>query len=105
MLYRGVANEHAAGQRLLCFSLNQEFLRSIDAARGHKTRSQFVREAVFQIVKEMGIRVNPDVIHPPDRARLIRFGRTEHDRNWRTIAAQSLRKHRPKKQRKKELNN
>jgi hypothetical protein len=62
-------NQRGPGQKLICFSLDRQFLAAIDLARGAKTRSQFVREAIFREVSSSGIRLDPKIIFPPDRAR------------------------------------
>lgn len=42
----------------------------MDEARGAKTRSFFVREAIANYLKALGVTVTDDMIYPPDRTRL-----------------------------------
>jgi hypothetical protein len=93
-------NVRAKGQKLICFAVDQDFLSGIDAARGGKTRSQFVREAIFRELTEIGIRLNPKIIFPPDRAGVIQFV-GNNNRNITQRAAEAPPKHRTKKGKKK----
>lgn len=63
-------NVRAIGQTLVTFYLDEEFLRALDRARGRKTRSQFIREAVFREIQASGVRIDPNLIFPPDRVRV-----------------------------------
>jgi metal-responsive CopG/Arc/MetJ family transcriptional regulator len=49
-----VPNVRAKGQTLISFPIDEEFLAKLDAARGHKTRSQFIREAIYKECHRLG---------------------------------------------------
>jgi len=50
-----VPNVRAKGQKLIGFPIDSGFLAKLDAARGRKSRSQFIREAIFREVKSLGL--------------------------------------------------
>lgn len=62
-------NKRGKNQTLLAFSLDVGLLESIDVNRGPKSRSQFIREAIFEKLVAMGSSVDPSIVHPPDRVR------------------------------------
>lgn len=47
-------------------------LEEIEAARGRKSRSQFIREAVAEKLRGLGMTVPDDIVFPPDRAGGVR---------------------------------
>jgi hypothetical protein len=56
--------------------LDPELLKALDEkrARERQTRSEFIREAIFQSVRDLGT-VTRDVIYPQDRVGKSRGGR------------------------------
>jgi hypothetical protein len=62
-----------AGQVFIGFQADAELIRDLDRARGRTDRSQFVREAIADKLKKMGIAVPDDLVYPPARARVIQF--------------------------------
>lgn len=64
-----VANQRGEGQTLIAFPLDERFLAAVDRARGGKSRSAFVREALLGYmndVHQMGL--PKSIIEAPDRA-------------------------------------
>lgn len=53
---------------LLPFKLDPDFLEKIDAARGFKSRSFFIREALANYLRTLGYDITDSMIYPPDRA-------------------------------------
>jgi hypothetical protein len=68
-----MSNSRGAGQRMLTFWADAELLADIEKSRGRKDRSQFIREAIAEKLKGMGIHVREDLIYPPSRAQVINF--------------------------------
>ena len=62
-----------AGQVFIGFQADAELIRDLDRARGRTDRSQFVKEAIADKLKKMGIVVPDDLVYPPARARVIGF--------------------------------
>src|ERR1051325_6663600 len=62
-----------AGQVFIGFQADAELIRDLDRARGRTDRSQFVREAVADKLKRVGIAVLDVLACPPARARVIQF--------------------------------
>jgi metal-responsive CopG/Arc/MetJ family transcriptional regulator len=62
-----------AGQVFIGLQADAELIRDLDRARGRTDRSQFVREAIADKLKKMGIAVPDDLVYPPARARVIPF--------------------------------
>lgn len=61
-------NQRASGQTLIGCHLNEEFVAAIDAARGSKSRSQFLREALYLYLRDHHRRDLPERLkHAPDR--------------------------------------
>ena len=62
-------------QTLIAIRLDPELLEAIDKKRAasRKSRSQFVRDAIFQAVREMGIA--QDLAYPQDRVGESKGGR------------------------------
>lgn len=61
-------NQRGPGQRLVAFPLDEQFLAEIDEARGSQSRSEFVREAIYRLLKEKGRHLPAAVVKAPDRA-------------------------------------
>ncbi len=93
-------NVRAKGQMLISFPLDEAFLAQMDAARGHKSRSQFIREAIFREIHALGIKVNPKIVFPPDRAKIVQIV-GNNNRNVTQRAAEEPPKYRTKKKGKK----
>jgi hypothetical protein len=66
-------NQRASNQTLIAFSLNGELLRGLDAARGRKNRSEFIREAIAGELKRQGIALPPGAESVNDRVRIQRY--------------------------------
>ena len=47
--------------------MDAELLQELDGARGRTSRSQFVREAIAEKLKEMGFKISDALVFPPDR--------------------------------------
>lgn len=62
-----------AGQVFIGLQADAELIRDLDRARGRTDRSQFIREAIADKLKKMGIAVPDDLVYPPARARVIQF--------------------------------
>ena len=56
------------GQTLIGCWCDKDFVKEIDAARCHMTRSQFARDALLEKLASLGIHVTPDKAAAPDRA-------------------------------------
>jgi hypothetical protein len=62
-------NQRATGQTLIGCHLDGDFVEAIDRARHGKTRSQFLREALFGYLQnECGIKLPRSIMYAPDRA-------------------------------------
>lgn len=64
-----MANQRAHGQQLLGFWADQELLGLIDDARGSRSRSQFLRDAIAAELDRIGVAFDRAITSPPDRAR------------------------------------
>ena len=60
-------NQRAAGQSLVGCHVDAQFLAEIDRARGGRSRSDFLREALFLHLKQMGYRLPEAMKYAPDR--------------------------------------
>jgi hypothetical protein len=100
VIWKFVPNVRAEGQTLISFPLDEEFLAKLDAARGHKTRSQFIREAIFREVKSLGIPIDPKFIFPPDRAKIVQIV-GNNNRNVSLRAAERSPRYKTKKKAKR----
>ena len=60
-------NQRASGQSLIGCHIDAQFLAEIDEARGGKSRSDFLREALFIYLKEMGYSLPDAFKYAPDR--------------------------------------
>jgi hypothetical protein len=62
-------NQRATGQTLIGCHLDADFVAEIDAARGVRTRSQFLRDALFfYLCEKCGRRIPDSWRYAPDRA-------------------------------------
>lgn len=61
-------NVRGKDQIFIGFQADAELLREIEAMRGGLSRSHFVREAVAEKLRGMGINVAEQLVNPPDRA-------------------------------------
>jgi len=60
-------NKRASGQSLVGCHVDESFLREIDEARGGKSRSDFLREALFELLKKQGHELPDRLKYGPDR--------------------------------------
>lgn len=60
-------NQRASGQSLIGCHVDAQFLAEIDAARGGKSRSDFLREALYDYLKKLGYDLPPAWKYAPDR--------------------------------------
>ncbi len=61
-------DQRAAGQSLVGCHVSSEFLSEIDRARGGKSRSDFLREALYDHLKRMGYTLPEAAKFAPDRS-------------------------------------
>jgi len=61
-------NVRGENQTLITCPMEAELLQEIEGARGHSSRSQFIREAIAEKLRGMGYKVREDIVFPPDRA-------------------------------------
>jgi hypothetical protein len=64
-----VNNRRAPGQVLVGFWADERLVQALDAARGTKPRSQFLRDALAAYCAQHGVSLPPHVVLPPDRVR------------------------------------
>jgi hypothetical protein len=93
-------NKRRAGQFFLGVQIDARLAADLDRARGRKDRSQFVREAVAEKLKRLGVPVPDDLIYPPPRAKVIQII-GNNNRNITQRAAEKAPKYRAKKKGKK----
>jgi hypothetical protein len=62
-----VPNQRAKGQKLIAVPLEETFLEELDRARGGASRSAFVREAIYRLLRERGVDLPPSIKDAPDR--------------------------------------
>lgn len=62
--------------KLLPFKLDPHLIEKIDEARGSKSRSFFMREALAAYLNSLGIPVSDDMIYAPDRTGGISYAST-----------------------------
>lgn len=74
-----MANKRASGQALLGFWADPELALRVDAARGHSSRSQFLRDALAEKLANLGIDVPRGMVVAPDRAG--KGGQPSHRKN------------------------
>ena len=60
-------DQRAAGKSLVGCHVDEEFLVAIDAARGGKSRSDFLREAIFKYLRSLGYNLPERLMFAPDR--------------------------------------
>lgn len=51
--------------------MDAELLEDIEGARGHTSRSQFIREAIVEKLRGMGMKISEDMVFPPDRVSVV----------------------------------
>lgn len=62
-------NQRATGQTLIGCHLDAEFVTAIDTARAQRTRSQFLREALYTYLRETcHMEIPSHLMYAPDRA-------------------------------------
>jgi len=63
-------NKRGPNQKLLGVWLDQGFIQSLDFGRrkNHQSRSQFIREAILERLKSLGVATDESLVHPPDRS-------------------------------------
>ena len=64
-----MANQRKAGQKLIGCQADETLISQIDAARGRKGRSFFLREAIAEKLRQMGYEVSDDLVYAPDPIR------------------------------------
>lgn len=64
-------NKRRAGQVFIGLQIDSLLGAEMDRARGLKDRSQFVREAIAEKLKKMGVSVPERSLHAPPRAHVI----------------------------------
>jgi hypothetical protein len=62
-------NQRAKDQVMIAFALDEALANGLDAARGGLSRSQFIREAIGNLLRGMGYAVPEKATHAPDRTR------------------------------------
>jgi len=60
-------NVRGKNQTLISCPMDAGLLEELDGARGHTTRSQFLRTAIVEKLRSMGLKINEDLVFPPDR--------------------------------------
>jgi hypothetical protein len=64
-----VPGQRSPDQKLIAFPLDEALLDEVESARGAKSRSQFIREALAHYLHhELGIQVKKGIENAPDRA-------------------------------------
>ena len=66
-----MANQRRAGQKLIGCQADEALIAQIDAARGRKGRSFFLREALAEKLRQMGFEVSDDLVYAPDPIRSV----------------------------------
>jgi len=64
-----MANQRREGQKLIGCQADETLIAQIDAARGRKGRSFFLREALAEKLRQMGYEVSDDLVYAPDPIR------------------------------------
>ena len=64
-----MANQRRSGQKLIGCQADEALIAQIDAARGRKGRSFFLREALAEKLRQMGFEVSDDLVYAPDPIR------------------------------------
>jgi len=65
-----VPNQRAAGQKLLPVTVDEKFLRELDAGlaqAGYRNRFQFIRDAIIEKLIRAGVPVPKELALPPHR--------------------------------------
>jgi hypothetical protein len=62
-----MANVRGKNQTLITCPIDADLLEELDGARGRISRSQFIREAIAEKLRGMGLDVSEDIVFPPDR--------------------------------------
>jgi hypothetical protein len=64
-----VPGQRSPDQKLIAFPLDEALLDEVESARGAKSRSQFIREALTHYLHhELGVQVREGLQNAPDRA-------------------------------------
>lgn len=69
--YTRMPNQRGPGQKLLNIAIDVGFLRDIDAvvaASGYAGRSQFIRDAIYEKMKRLGIELPASIKGAPPRS-------------------------------------
>lgn len=63
--------KRSPGQKLINFSADEDFIASIEEGRKavHESRSLFIRKAIADKLRSLGIDFDDTQVYPPDRAR------------------------------------
>lgn len=67
-----MANERAEGQKLIPVPASDDFIEELNKGfklAGYSNRSQFIRDAIIEKLKGLGVKVPPALANPPDRLR------------------------------------
>lgn len=64
-----MANQRRPGQTFIGCQVDEKLLWAVERGRGRKDRSLFVREAIAEKLRSLGIRVPDELVYPPDRVR------------------------------------
>ncbi|PYK99353.1 MAG: hypothetical protein DME19_08845 [Verrucomicrobia bacterium] len=76
--YELLPNKRAPNQKLIAFPVDAEFERSLEAclhACGITNKSQFIRDAIYEKLSRLGMKVPASLKEPP-----VRFGHHPHPR-------------------------
>lgn len=94
-------NVRGENQTLITCPMDAELLQEIEGARGRKSRSQFIREAIAEKLRAMGFKVSEDLVFPPDRAgNVAKIVGNKNTLNQTFMPASSARLSKPAKSRK-----
>ncbi len=99
-------NKRGEGQVFIGLQATAELLRELDAARGLDDRSRFIRKAIVEKLKRMGVRIPKRFIYPPDRSgrQVVQFVVGQNNRGHITqtaLATEEPGKYKAKKRKKK----
>ena len=76
-----MANMRRAGQQLIGCQADEELACLVDTARGRKSRSFFLREALAEKLRAMGFSVSDDLVYPADPIRPILIAKQSGSNN------------------------
>ena len=66
-----MANQRKPGQTFIGLQADENLAAALDQARKFKDRSLFIREAIAEKLKQMGIDVPEEWIYPPPAGKMI----------------------------------